>query len=76
MKCNWLSIGIGILVALGVLIIISGYNTSFIPRGFEGFSPKNFPYPQLSESIVKNKKSSCRPGFDCRRVGFYCSLIG
>ena len=76
MKYNYLNICICLLVALGVLIVVSGYYDSLIPRGFEGFSPKNFPYPQLSESMPKDKKNICRPGFDCRRVGFQCSLIG
>ena len=35
-------------------------------------NPPNF---KLNKDISKAKKD-CNPGFDCRRVGFYCSLIG
>ena len=29
----------------------------------------------LEKKICVNKED-CNPGFDCRRVGFYCSKIG
>jgi hypothetical protein len=30
---------------------------------------------KANDVVVGPKQKSCMPGFDCRRVGFYCSLI-
>ena len=73
MKLNILNICISIFLILGILVIVSGYKTTFLPNGVEGFS--NIQYPIISKKVKKDS-NVCNPGFDCRRVGFYCSLIG
>lgn len=30
---------------------------------------------KANDVVIGPKQKSCMPGFDCRRVGFYCSLI-
>ena len=74
---NILNLLVGIFVILGVLFIISGHKENFDIMNIEtslstrDVSNSNF----MLEKICVNKED-CRPGFDCRRVGFYCSKIG
>ena len=75
---NILNLLIGIFVILGVLFIISGHKENFDIMNIEtslstrDVSNSNF---MLEKKICVNKED-CNPGFDCRRVGFYCSKIG
>ena len=75
---NILNLLVGIFVILGVLFIISGHKENFDIMNIEtslstrDVSNSNF---MLEKKICVNKED-CRPGFDCRRVGFYCSKIG
>ena len=76
---NILNILIGIGMILGVFFVISGYKEDFTVMNLETkLNPKKIENPpnfKLKKEICKPKKD-CNPGFDCRRVGFYCSLIG
>ena len=76
---NILNILIGIGMILGVFFIISGYKEDFTVMNLETkLNPQKIENPpnfKLKKDINKTKKD-CNPGFDCRRVGFYCSLIG
>ena len=55
---------------LAIALVLSGYKESF------ALMPTNYP-SDLAKSIlggkVKKEKELCRPGFECRRVNFYCS---
>ena len=71
---NFLSIILCVLGIISILFIISGYQQSDL----EEFSPARYPeaHQKPSKPVEKKTPESCMPGFDCRRVGFYCSLIG
>lgn len=65
----------GILFLGGILaigLVLSGYKENF------ELSPSKFP-SDLVQSMISSdndfmkKTKVCRPGFDCRRVNFYCS---
>jgi hypothetical protein len=70
---NMLSSLLCIGFVLCILFVVSGYQQSSL----EEFSPAR--YPEAHTTLIKPKKKliekDCNPGFDCRRVGFYCSLI-
>ena len=76
---NILNILIGIGMILGVFFIISGYKEDFTVMNLETkLNPQKIENPpnfKLKKDISKPKRD-CNPGFDCRRVGLYCSLIG
>ena len=59
---------LGGILAIG--LVLSGYKESF------ALMPTNYP-SDLAKSIlggkVKKEEELCRPGFECRRVNFYCS---
>ena len=67
----------GVLVLFGIcaiFFVMSGYKQSVL----EDFSPAPYPMAHTDELLnneEKNVEKDCNPGFDCRRVGFYCSLI-
>ena len=70
---NMLSCLLCIGFVLCILFVVSGYKQSSL----EEFSPAR--YPQAHTTLIKPKKKLIKPesnpGFNCRRVGFYCSLI-
>lgn len=76
---NILNILISVGMILGVFFVISGYKEDFTVMNLETtLNPQKIENPpnfKLNKDICKPKKD-CNPGFDCRRVGFYCSLIG
>ena len=71
----------GVLALFGVcaiFFVMSGYKQSVL----EDFSPAPSPTAHTDgllnneeKNVEKNVEKDCNPGFDCRRVGFYCSLI-
>lgn len=75
---NILNIIISIGMILGVFFIISGHKENFTIMNVETkLSPSKISNPpnfKLEKNIYKPKKD-CNPGFECRRVGFYCSNI-
>ena len=70
---NVLSILLLISTLIACLFVISGYQQSVL----EDFSPARYPHAHLLQIKPKKKtiEKNCDPGFNCRRVGFYCSLI-
>lgn len=76
---NILNCIIVFFIILGVLFIISGHKENFdiinIETSLSTSDVSNNPSFLLNKSI-KAKKKDCRPIYNCRRVGFFCSLIG
>ena len=60
-----------------VLLTIICYSVFFVLSGYkENFQliPSKLKYTELNFD-EKEKKEDCRPVLNCRRVGFYCSVI-
>tara|TARA_B110000495_G_C23025295_1_gene609145 strand:+ start:543 stop:776 length:234 start_codon:yes stop_codon:yes gene_type:complete len=76
---NILNILISVGMILGAFFVISGYKEDFTVMNLETkLNPQKIENPpnfKLKKDISKPKRD-CNPGFDCRRVGLYCSLIG
>ncbi len=77
---SFINIILIILAALAVFFILSGYKENF------ELMPKQINEKLLYNEIknVKNKekerkklqeKKNCRPVYNCRRVGYFCSKI-
>ena len=68
---NILNLLLGLAAFVSVLFVISGYKEEFITM------PDDFKNPTKIHLCkkVKKKKPECRPVFNCRRVGYYCSKI-
>lgn len=68
---NVLNIFLGLAAILGMLFVLSGYKEEFMAM------PDDFKNPTKIHLCdkVKKKKPTCRPVFNCRRVGFFCSKI-
>ena len=76
---NILNIIISVGIIVGVFFVISGYKENFAVMNLETkLNPRKIENPpnfMVNKEKCKTKKD-CNPGFNCRRVGFYCSVIG
>lgn len=64
-----------ILCVAGVLavgIVLSGYKEDFTTLQYGNY-PTAFTDSFINDEIPE-KKGVCDPGFNCRRINFYCSL--
>ena len=68
---NILNTLLGLAAVVSVLFVLSGYKEEFVTM------PDDFKNPTRIHLCkkVKKKKPSCRPVFNCRRVGYFCSKI-
>ena len=68
---NILNTLLGLAAFVSVLFVISGYKEEFVTM------PDDFKNPTRIQICrkVKKKKPECRPVFNCRRIGYFCSKI-